>query len=69
MYWQDLAHVHIFLRSNICETFTNIGVLKIMNMYQIMSIYLITNKHYGQKETVCAQINLVYEMENVNKNT
>jgi hypothetical protein len=31
------------------QTFTDIRALKIMNMYQILSIYLITNKNYGQK--------------------
>jgi hypothetical protein len=31
------------------QTFTDIRGFKIMNMYQILSLYLTVNKHYGIK--------------------
>jgi hypothetical protein len=34
---------------NLSQTFTHIKAIKFMNMYQILSIYLIANKSYGQK--------------------
>ena len=34
------------------QTFTDISVLKGMNMYQILSVYLTSNNNYGHKTVV-----------------
>jgi hypothetical protein len=31
------------------QTFADIGALKVMNKYQILSMYLIANTNYGQQ--------------------
>ena len=42
--------------TNLYQTFTDIKALKVMNVYQILIIYLIPEKNNGQK--VCLIVNL-----------
>ena len=56
-------HFQVHDEEDLSQTFIDIRAVKVMNMYQILSIYLTANKHYGPKTEFQGNLKLVVPLK------